>query len=201
MREPSAAAPAIVLASSSPRRSQLLAQLGISFSVVAPDIDETPYLDERPDRYVRRLAVAKAWAIAIDSSVANDRATLMIAADTTVDVDGQVFGKPADAIEAQVMLGILSGRTHQVHTGVAVRMGDQVLSDVSTSDVTFATLSSADIAWYIATNEPFDKAGAYAIQGAGGVFVEHISGSVSGIIGLPLDITVALARQLGVELR
>ena len=178
-----------------------MAQLGISFSVVAPDIDETPYLDERPDRYVRRLAVAKAWAIAIDSSVANDRATLMIAADTTVDVDGQVFGKPADAIEAGVMLGLLSGRTHQVHTGVAVRMGDQVLSDVSTSDVTFATLSSADIAWYIATNEPFDKAGAYAIQGAGGVFVEHISGSVSGIIGLPLDITVALARQLGVELR
>lgn len=184
----------IVLASASPRRRELLAQLGLDLVVRPADIDESERPGEDPVGYVRRLSIEKAAAV----GVAADE--LVIAADTTVDLEGKVLAKPDDADHARVMLQALSGRTHLVHTGVTVRRGDRVASSVTTTTVTFDTISPAALEWYVATGEPFDKAGAYAIQGAGGVFVERIDGSVSNVVGLPLTTVVALARSIGVEL-
>lgn len=185
---------AIVLASGSPRRHELLQQLGVRFSTAVPDIDEATRANEPPIAYVHRLAVEKAHAV----SVPDD--SLVIAADTTVDLGGEIFGKPTDIAEARAMLRQLSARTHRVHTGVAVRFGDRVESAVSTSLVTFAPLTTDTIDWYLATDEPFDKAGGYAIQGAGAVLVQRVRGSVSGIIGLPLHMVMSLAQSLGVSL-
>ncbi len=184
----------VVLASGSPRRKELLTQLGITCDVRVPDIDESTRAGERATNYVRRLAREK--AMAVDASPDE----LVVAADTTVELDGELFGKPADRRDAAEMLARLSGRTHRVHTGVAVRVDEQVLDDVSTSMVTFDTLSTAKIEWYLSSGEAVDKAGGYALQGAGGVFVRRVHGSVSGIIGLPLDVTVELASSLGVRL-
>ena len=184
----------ILLASGSPRRRELLAQLGLQFQIASPDVDETPLPGEAPVPYVERLAIVKAQAVA-----ATD-VTLVIAADTTVEIDGDILAKPADADEARSMLRRLSGRTHQVHTGIAVQRGGRTLSEVVTAHVTFAALTDAQIDWYVATGEPMDKAGAYAVQGIGGVFVETVNGSVSNVIGLPLHTLVALATQLGVSL-
>lgn len=183
-----------MLASSSPRRRQLLGQLGVRFEVIAPDIDESERPGEAADSYVRRLAAEKACAVRAPRDV------LVIGADTTVELDGQILGKPADSTEAVAMLRRLSARTHRVHTGVAVRLGDQVVDDISTSLVTMLPLTPAMIGWYVATGEPFDKAGGYALQGAAAAFVQQVRGSVSGIVGLPLSATVNLARQLGVSL-
>jgi septum formation protein len=184
----------VVLASASPRRLELLVRLGISVQVRVPDIDETPIDGEDPVAYVRRLAIAKAGAVDAEGD------ELVIAADTTVDVAGQILEKPLDAAEARSMLRRLSGRTHLVHTGVAVRRGDEVLAEVGSTSVTFAVLDEAMIDWYLATGEPFGKAGAYAIQGAGGVLVRRIDGSVSNVVGLPLDTTIDLARRCGIDL-
>jgi septum formation protein len=184
----------VVLASSSPRRHQLLGQLGVEFDVRSPDIDETPFDGEHPVDYVRRLARGKAAAIEVDASV------LVIAADTTVDVDGEILGKPESDDVTRQMLRRISGRTHRVHTGIAARLGDRVVDDVTTTLVTMAPISDAAAAWYIATGEPQDKAGAYALQGAGGVLVESVRGSTSNVVGLPLAPLVALCRTLGVDL-
>jgi len=184
----------IILGSGSPRRRELLTQLGVQFTVAAPDIDEAVLPGELPVPYVERLAVAKAHAIDASADA------LVIAADTTVDIDGQILAKPVDADDAGAMLRRLSGRTHTVHTGLAVRLGDRTVSEVVTSSVTFVEMADRDIEWYVGTGEPFDKAGAYAIQGTGGVFVERVDGSVSNIIGLPLDTLVRLAAELGVRL-
>jgi septum formation protein len=181
------ALPGLVLASGSPRRRQLLAELGLSFTVVAPDVDETPRPGERPIALVRRLALAKASAVAGDP---------VLAADTTVEVDGEVLGKPADADEARRMLRRLSGRAHKVHTGVAVRSGEDAAVEVVTTIVTFVPLQQAVIDWYIGTGEPLDKAGAYAIQGTGGVFVETVRGSVSNVVGLPLTTVARLLNRI-----
>ena len=124
----------------------------------------------------------------------------MITADTTVDLGGEILSKPDDAEHAKVMLRKLSARTHRVHTGVALRLGDRTVSDVVTSLVTFTPLTADSIEWYVATGEPLDKAGAYAVQGAGGVFVQRIMGSVSSVVGLPLHTVVRLAAELGVTL-
>ena len=183
----------IVLASGSPRRRELLALLGVDFTVVAPDLDETPLPGETPLDLVCRLAVAKAVA-----SAARQPDAVVIGADTVVAVGGEIFGKPTDAADARRMLLALSGRTHVVHTGVAVAANGEVAAANTSSDVTFSVLADADIAWYLATGEPFDKAGAYALQGAGGVFVTTVSGSVSGVLGLPLHETAALLRNWGV---
>ncbi|MDP2291879.1 MAG: nucleoside triphosphate pyrophosphatase, partial [Actinomycetota bacterium] len=172
----------IVLGSGSPRRRELLTQLGLEFHVVAPDIDESVRAGEAPVTYVHRLAVEKAHAVR--SAAAAD--SLVIAADTTVDLGGEILGKPESLGEAIDMLRRLSARTHRVHTGIALCRGDRTLSEVSTSLVTFAPLSPALIEWYVATGEPFDKAGGYAIQGAGAVLVQRVRGNVSGIIGLPV---------------
>jgi len=182
----------VVLASGSPRRRELLDQLGVPFDVVVPDIDETPFDGEDARAYVRRLASAKAVAVPADGVV--------IAADTTVDLGGRILGKPVDADDAAAMLRALSGRTHRVHTGVAVRLGATEEVDVTTTFVTMTPIGESALRWYLATGEPLDKAGAYAIQGAGGVFVERIRGSVSNVVGLPLATVVRLAASMGVSL-
>lgn len=191
-----AEAPEIVLASASPRRLELLGRLGVDPTVLPPDIDETPLAAEPADAYVARLAVAKADAVARTLG----RDALVIAADTTVEIDGDILAKPIDAADAAAMLQRLSGRRHRVFTGVAVRRGDIVRSEVVTTGVRFAALTEADIAWYVGTGEPLDKAGAYALQGAGGVFVEGVEGSVSNVVGLPLHTVVRLAAEFGVRL-
>jgi len=184
----------VVLASASPRRSELLRQIGVRFTIRAPDIDESPLDGEPPPDYVRRLARGKAAAV----RAAADE--LLIAADTTVDVDSAILGKPADAAEAASMLRRLSGRSHQVHTGVSLRRGDAELTEVCTTCVTFVALDDRAIEWYVATGEPFGKAGAYAIQGDGSALVAGVTGSVSNVVGLPLHIVVELAGRIGVDL-
>jgi septum formation protein len=154
--------------------------------VVPPDVDETPWRDETPEAYVARLAEAKASAC---------RATdhdLVIAADTTVDLDGVIIGKPGDADEAVAILSTLSGRDHLVHTGVAVRYQGRYDVRVVSTRVCFADLDQQAIDWYVSTGESVDKAGAYALQGCGACLVAEVHGSVSNVIGLPLSETLAM---------
>jgi septum formation protein len=184
----------IVLASGSPRRRELVERLGVPLRVQPADIDETPRPGEDARAYVHRLSVEKAAAVPAEPD------ELVIAADTTVDVDGDILAKPDDADDARRMLRAMSGRDHLVHTGVTVRLGEAVHTAVVTTRVSFAALSDADVEWYVATGEPFDKAGAYALQGVGGVFVRGVTGSVSNVVGLPMADLVALARAAGVDL-
>jgi len=174
----------ILLASASPRRSELLRQVGIAHEVRPVDVDESVRPDEAPSAYVLRLAEAKAAALWQQLDAGERRPVL--AADTTVALEGEIFGKPADAAEAWAMLGRLSGRTHEVHTAVAVRHAGGAAARVSSSSVSLRELSSAEIEWYWNTGEPADKAGGYAVQGRAAVFIRHIAGSYSGIMGLPL---------------
>jgi len=181
----------LVLASTSPRRVELLGLLGVPFRAVAPDgVDETPVVGERPVGLVRRLAVEKARSV--------DGAPV-IAADTVVEVDGDILGKPVDADDARRMLRRLSGRTHHVHTAVAVRSGERVEVEVVTTAVRFVPLADEAIEWYVGTGEPFDKAGAYAIQGTGGALVDEVHGSVSNVVGLPLTTVVRLLERQGIR--
>ena len=180
----------VVLASRSPRRIELIAQLGITADVVPADIDETPLAGEEPAQYVKRLASSKARAV--QERLATD--ALVLGADTTVDLDGVIFGQPVDETEARRMLKALSARTHRVHTGVAVIGPDRSESVVVTSMVTFEPVTDALLDWYIGTGEWQGKAGSYAIQGLGGTLVASTRGAMSNIIGLPLQET---ARLLG----
>ena len=182
----------LVLASGSPRRRELLSLLGVPFEVVPVDVDESVRRGESPVDLVRRLAIDKAEAIAIQTNV------VVLAADTTVEVAGEILGKPTDADDARRMLRALSGRAHLVHTAVAVRRGQRIHLDVVTTTVTMGQMTDASIEWYLATGEPMDKAGAYAIQGAGGAFVAGIEGSASNVVGLPLTTAVELLRRHGV---
>ncbi len=184
---------AVVLASGSPRRHELLTQIGVPFSVRVPDIDETPTGDETPTEYVRRLAFAKAAAVIATAD------ELVIAADTTVELGGEILGKPLDARDAASMLRRLSARTHKVHTGVAVRLGDLEVAEVCTTLVTFVDLDDVTLDWYVATGEPMGKAGSYALQGAGGALVQLVRGSVSNVIGLPLHVVIELAQRCGID--
>jgi septum formation protein len=184
----------VVLASTSPRRHDLLASIGVRFTVREPDIDESPLAGEAPVAYVTRLASAKAAAV----PAAPDE--LVIAADTTVDLDSEILGKPVDDREAALMLRRLSGRTHRVHTGVAVCLDGVERVETCTTLVTFDVLDDAAIEWYISTGEPVGKAGAYALQGAGAVLVSGVEGSVSNVIGLPMHVVVQLAARSGVVL-
>jgi septum formation protein len=183
----------VILASASPRRRDLLEQMGVAALVRPSDIDESVLPGEIAEDYVRRLSVAKA---AVALAEPDD---LVIAADTTVDLDGRILGKPADADEARAMLRSLSARTHRVHTGVTLRLGERSATDVTTTLVTFAPITDHALEWYLGTGEPFDKAGAYAVQGQAAVFVASVKGSVSNVVGLPLTTVVALARSLGVH--
>ena len=189
--------PDLLLASGSPRRRELLAQLGLRFTVRAVDIDETPRPGETPEGYVLRLAREKAAA---GAEIASAAGTLVLAADTIVILDGELLGKPADAAAARRMLGRLQGREHQVATGVALREGERVASAVEVSTVRFLPMSEGEIAWYVATGEPMDKAGAYAIQGVGGLFIEALVGNFSNVVGLPLPVVHRLFRKLGRDL-
>lgn len=190
----------IVLGSASPRRRDLLEGLGLSFEVAAADIDESVRPDEEPAPYVARLAAEKAATVGARLGSSADDGLVVIAADTTVDIGGRILGKPEDETEARAMLAALSGRTHQVHTGVTVHRGGRSVTDVATTDVTFVALTPSLVDWYVGTGEPFGKAGAYAIQGAGSVLVASVHGSVSNVIGLPLTVLVELCRSLGCEL-
>ena len=176
--------PLIYLASASPRRRELLTQVGIAHEVRPVEVDERERTGEAPAAYVSRLAETKARALWAQLADAERRPVL--AADTTVALAGRIFGKPASAHELQQMLGTLSGRTHEVHTAVALMCTAGLRARLSTSRVTFRELSSAEIEAYWATGEPADKAGGYAVQGRAAVFISQISGSYSGIMGLPL---------------
>jgi len=181
----------IVLASRSPRRVELLKQLAADFTVLPADVDETPHPLEDPVSYVKRLALEKARAVYM---VSDPNATV-IGADTTVDLGGIIFGQPVDDDDARRMLALLSGSTHQVHTGVAVVSAAGEVVDVVSSDVTFVSVTQELLEWYIGTGESAGKAGAYAIQGHGSALVASSAGSMTNIIGLPLDET---ARLLGI---
>lgn len=172
-----------ILASASPRRSELLRRAGYDFVVIPADVDEYHRPGELPHRYVVRLAMEK--SLAIGSQYQNQA---VIGADTAVVIDRRVLGKPRDPVEAEAMLTQLSGRTHEVLTGVAVRRGSVCLSGVETTRVSLALLDADLIAWYVATGEPFDKAGAYGVQGIGSRFVTKIEGSYTNVVGLPIPL-------------
>jgi septum formation protein len=181
----------VLLASASPRRAHLLEAAGIAFDTRATEVDETPEPGERPRDYVRRLALEKA------RTAASGLDYVVIGADTTVVVNGRMMGKPADATDAAGMLRQLSGTTHEVLTGIAVKQGGLEFVDVACTRVTFVPLTPEEIAWYVATGEPEDKAGAYAIQGLASRFVESIEGSYSNVVGLPVSLVYQLLRQAG----
>ncbi len=185
---------AVVLASGSPRRLELLRRIGVEPVVRPADIDETPQPGEAPESTVARLARTKA------RTVERTPGELVIAADTEVVLRDGVLGKPADASGAAAMLRSLSGRSHRVVTGVHLVCGDEEAAAVEETVVHVRELTEAEIEAYVATGEPFGKAGAYAIQGAGGMFVERIEGSDTNVIGLPLTTVVRLAGEVGVTL-
>lgn len=184
----------IILASASPRRQQLLQQIGVPHEVLPANVDETPLPDESASLYVQRVASSKALAV-----LAQRQAATVLAADTTVVVDGQILGKPFDAAHAQQMLAQLSGRQHQVLTALTLaRLGHEtpeLQRVLVTTNVQFLPLSPALIARYVATNEPFDKAGGYAIQGLAAAFVQSIQGSYSNVVGLPLAETAECLQR------
>jgi septum formation protein len=184
----------VVLASSSPRRRELLAMIGVPHEVIPADLDERYLPGEGAAAHAERLAREKAAAVA-GTPAARD--ALVIAADTIVVVDGDVLGKPRDAEHAAMMLQRLSGRAHTVHTAVAVRLGDREAFGVESPLVTFRPLDRATIDAYIGTGEPMDKAGAYGIQGYGATLVRRVEGDYFAVMGLPLQRTVALAESLG----
>ena len=198
-------APHIHLASKSPRRQELLRQLGVDFDLLklreAPgrerDVVEGARDAEPPPHYVERMArtkVAAGWQRMLQRMLPE---WPVLSADTEVVLDGVIFGKPTDAADAARMLKVLSGRTHQVITAVAVRLGERTEVEVSITNVAFRSLTPKEIEHYVATGEPADKAGAYAIQGKAAAFITRIDGSFSGVVGLPLAETAELLARLG----
>ncbi|MFC7418899.1 Maf family protein [Iodobacter arcticus] len=189
--------PQLYLASGSPRRQELLAQIGVHFERITAPIDETPFLNETAKDYVLRLAKAKAesgW----QAMLAQGKQPLpVLAADTTVVLDGQILGKPLDANDAIATLEQLSGRSHEVLTSLGLRTNTGIEIILSLSTVTFMPLSSAQIAAYVASGEPMDKAGSYGIQGRAGLFISDLQGSFSGVMGLPLHDTATLLARHG----
>jgi len=185
----------LILASSSPRRAAILRDAGIAFSVVSSAIDETPYPNETPQQHVQRLADAKAELVAARAV----GPVIIIAADTVVTLDGQILGKPRSTEEARRTLELFSGRTHAVVTGVSlIRLPEMERRQfVESTLVHFARLSRDEISRYLATEEPYDKAGAYAIQGHAGRYIPRIEGCYFNIVGLPLAHTVAALQELG----
>jgi septum formation protein len=202
----------IVLASASPRRAEILRNAAIPFEILPGSVDETPLPGESAHDYVLRLAREKGRIAVKTLGQAGDRAphlapdpapepTLVVAADTTVAIGKEILGKPADVEDARRTLRLLGGRTHEVLTGLAVTMlpGSAEISGVENTRVTFLPLSEEDISYYISTREPFDKAGAYGIQGIGGRYVERIEGCYFNVMGLPLSRLWRALRELGWE--
>ena len=186
----------IILASASPRREQLLKQIGVSFRVVPSEADEANMAVLSPDEYVKRCALTKAKVVASRVSPAD----IVIGADTVVALGEIVFGKPSDATDAARMLRQLSGRTHSVWSGLAVLAPQNRYVTAVETKVTLAELSTHQIERYVASGEPMDKAGAYAIQGLGAVFVKRIDGCYYNVVGLPLQVLSGQLNQLGVLL-
>lgn len=188
----------LILASASPRRAELLTQAGYEFETRVADIDERVRNGEAPEEYVRRLAVEKSAAAArsafADAAGHCDR--LVLAADTSVVVEGEILGKPVDDEDAARMLRRLSGRSHQVLTGLSLRCGSIEVGGVETTTVWIAEMSADDLAWYVSTGEGRDKAGAYAIQGLASRFIPRIEGSYSNVVGLPIAHVHALIRRI-----
>jgi septum formation protein len=195
----------IYLASRSPRRRELLNQIGVVFDTLLfrageradPEVDETPQEDEDPVAYVERVTRAKAEH---GMGVLGMRRLLpqpVLSADTTLELDGQIIGKPVNEADAMAILGRLSGKTHRVLTGVAVHFQGRTEYALSTSEVRFRTLEEEEIRHYVMSGEPMDKAGAYGIQGRAGMFVEHLAGSYTGVMGLPVCETALLLKRFG----
>lgn len=186
----------IILASQSPRRRELLSLIGIPHEVRPADLDETVLPGEESESHAERLARSKAETVG-----AQDPAACVIGADTIVVLDGDILGKPRDAAEAAQTLRRLSGRTHTVHTAVAVAYRGRTVSGVESVEVTFRPLGDSQIESYIATGEPMDKAGAYGIQGFGAVIVERVHGDYFAVMGLALGRLVGLLEQVGISYR
>jgi len=193
----------LYLASQSPRRSELLTQIGISFSMLSVNIDETSIFNENPKDYVLRLAKEKAlagWELAEQKNIP------VLGSDTAVVVNGEILGKPEDNDDAKKMLNMLSGKTHQVMTAVVLAISAKVSSKpelrevISVSDVSFKALSEQEIEQYVESGECKDKAGSYAIQGLAAAFITHLSGSYSGVMGLPLYETAELIKKTSIRL-
>ncbi len=188
--------PRLILASSSPRRRELLASIGLQFDVIPSHVPEEKASHETPQEYVARLSREKAQAVAQEHP---DR--WVIAADTTVVFVDQLLEKPADADDAKRMLRLIEGRTHTVYTGVTVRRiaPDYAETRVGTTQVAILPMSETDIAWYVGTGEPLDKAGAYAAQGRGGIFIDSVQGSFTNVVGLPLALLFQMLRTAGID--
>jgi septum formation protein len=188
----------LILASASPRRAEILRNAGFPFDIFPADVDETILRDERAEDYVRRLAEEKA-RVAMERLTPHSVPAIVIGTDTTVVADGRILGKPADKEDARRMLRLLSGQTHEVLTGLSVtRSADsRSASHVETTRVIFASLSESEIENYLASGEPFDKAGAYGIQGIGGRYVTRIEGCYFNVMGLPLSRLWSMLRDFG----
>jgi septum formation protein len=198
----------VYLASQSPRRRELLRQIGVAHDVLllrnqserGIDVDESPVSGELPASYVERICRAKAAAAAHVIELRRLLKHPLIAADTTVSLGDEILGKPADRAHASAMLGQLSGRSHEVHTAVAVQLGDRVELMVSRSTVKMRAITADEIRHYVQSGEPMDKAGAYGIQGRAAAFIEHLSGSYTGVMGLPLFETAELLARFGYKI-
>jgi septum formation protein len=184
---------AVVLASRSPRRARILESLGVAFRVVVTDADETLLPGEEAGAAAERLARLKASCVV-------GEALPVLAADTLVTCAGRILGKPRDAEEAAGMLRLLSGRAHEVVTGVCLASAGRAVSGVERTTVRFAPLTPEAVAWYVGTGEPLDKAGAYHVDGRGAAFIESIEGSPSNVAGLPVRLVLSLAQELGIAL-
>jgi septum formation protein len=178
----------LILASGSPRRADLLRAAGIEFTVRIADVDETILPGESPRDYVLRLSRAKALAVAGEDEI-------VLGADTTVVIEDEIAGKPVDTEDARRMLRALSGRWHEVLTGVTLLREHKILSDIAVTRVKFSQMNEAEIDWYVSTGEPMDKAGAYGIQGYASRFVECIEGSYSNVVGLPVQMVYRMLRE------
>jgi len=179
----------LILASQSPRRSEILRQAGIDFIVRPANVDEAVLADESPETYVKRVAAEKATAAEAGPS------DIVLGADTVVVADGQIFGKPADQADAVRMLEMLSGREHTVLTGICLRHGNETVLDVAETRVWFLPLTRSELDEYVATGEPLDKAGAYAIQGLASKFIQRIEGSYANVVGLPIELVCEYLRR------
>jgi septum formation protein len=184
----------LVLASASPRRSELLTSAGFRFSVDAADVDESPFAGENPQTYVRRIARDKARAVA---ARCRESGAVVLAADTTVVADGEILAKPVNDLDAIRMLDRLAGRVHDVFTGVVVKSRDRELDEVVQTRVRLLPITAEEIAWYVRSGEPMGKAGAYGIQGRAARYIDWIEGSWSNVVGLPVATVYRLLKDLG----
>ncbi len=187
----------IILASRSPRRKDILEGLNLSFEIDPPDIDESPLENELAIDYVRRIATTKAELVA----QRHDKQCIVIAADTTVELQGEIFGQPRDLDEARLMIHKLSGKTHAVRTAVSVRCEIKTATAVDTAQVTMRQVTSEMLEWYLGTGESLGKAGAYAVQGHGAALVAGVTGELDTVIGLPVRLLTSLLADLGIDLK